>query len=193
MTNTNTTTTITERINNFDNWYMMTDDHSRYNKWSFEKRQLNEIISTLSDEQIKEVYNGLDEKGLSSDFAKDLKERIDSMKIKEVETVKESPKRTIMLNAWELFRTEEVETFSEALKLSWRRYKIVSALKSGVAYFAYQNAKGEHREAIGTLRNGNFDYTPKTNGKKSSLTVVKYFDIEKRAFRSFRIERLIAS
>lgn len=47
------------------------------------------------------------------------------------------------------------------------------------------------RNAIGTLRKGNFEYKPKGNSKKSNPMAVKYFDIEVKQFRSFRIDRLI--
>ena len=98
---------------------------------------------------------------------------------------------TVMSTAWAMLKEGLFSTISEALKAAWKRIKLIKSLKSGVAYFAYAKATGELREAIGTLRSGNFSYEAKTDGKYSKVHVVKYFDLQAKAFRSCRVDRLI--
>lgn len=100
-------------------------------------------------------------------------------------------KSTIMTTAWSFVKKGIYNTISEALKASWRKHKLVTKMKKGIAHFTFRKKNGELREAIGTLREGNFEYKSKGN-KDSNYDVVKYFDVVADAFRSFRIERLVA-
>jgi hypothetical protein len=100
-------------------------------------------------------------------------------------------KKQIFTTAWELFKANTYPTFSEALKASWKRYKLTSKLKTGVVSFTFIKEDGSIRVALGTLENGRFEYTPKGNGeKKQNANVVTYFDLEKTAFRAVRFDRL---
>ena len=82
---------------------------------------------------------------------------------------------------------------SEALQASWNRTKLLKKLLAGKVEFTFKKANGEIRKAIGTLNNQFFNYSPTSNSrKKENPLVIKYWDLEKNAFRSFRIDRLIS-
>ena len=102
-------------------------------------------------------------------------------------------KSEVFKTAWQFFKENLFNSFSECLKAAWQRIKLVTRLRAGLAYFSFRKTNGETREAIGTLNTTNYNYQPKSNGqrRKSSLMVVKFWDIEKRAFRSLRIDRFI--
>lgn len=90
-------------------------------------------------------------------------------------------------------------SFGEAQKRAWKTIKgqsIKRSLKEGIVFFSFLNSKGEERKAKGTLNSNLFSYTPKSNrpSKIEPITinsVIKYFDLEKSAFRSFRVERIL--
>lgn len=82
-------------------------------------------------------------------------------------------------------------TLSEALKMAWKAARIYSDLLLGEVKFTYRKLNGEIRNAVGTLKN--IDYLRKTTGNayQRPADVLCYFDIEKKAFRSFTIQSLI--
>ena len=98
----------------------------------------------------------------------------------------------IMQDAWSYFKDGLFKSFSDALKAAWAKYKLVQSLINGIAYFSFTKADGSRREAIGTNRNGNFEYQSKGSTAKRNAAQVKYFDIEKRAYRSLNISRLVS-
>lgn len=99
---------------------------------------------------------------------------------------------TILSNAWSFFRNNLFPSFSECLKAAWRRAKLVRQMREGIARFSFvKKSDGSTRNAIGTLRSGNFEYNIKNTARKNNPANVKYFDIEKNAFRSFSIQNLI--
>jgi hypothetical protein len=100
-------------------------------------------------------------------------------------------KSSIFTTAWQLFKGGIFATFAEALKAAWNKSKLQSALKSGVAYFKFTKADGKEREAIGTLHPVNFQYENKGSQSIQKPGLVKFWDVEKRAFRSFNIENFI--
>jgi len=97
----------------------------------------------------------------------------------------------IMSMAWSMFRTGIFKTFGAALSASWKRFKLTQKLKAGIAYFTFIKADQSERKAIGTLRDKNFDYESKGAERKENPLQFKYYDIERRAFRSLNITRLI--
>ncbi len=97
-----------------------------------------------------------------------------------------------MTIGWQFFGTGNYANFGEALKAFWSRYKLTRTLRRGIAYFSFIKSGGELREAIGTLRSGNFSYQPKGCQRAFNPNVVTYFDLEKRNWRAVRIDRLIA-
>ncbi|MEM6321061.1 MAG: SH3 beta-barrel fold-containing protein, partial [Bacteroidota bacterium] len=90
-------------------------------------------------------------------------------------------------------RMEKFETFGAALKASWAKFKLVKQMREGIARFTFRKKDGSERAALGTLREGNFSYQYKGGKGTAKANIVKYFDIERNAFRSFRLENLIAA
>lgn len=73
-------------------------------------------------------------------------------------------------------------------------YTLREQLKSGIVYFSYQKKDGSIRNAIGTLHPDNYRYTPTGKGHdlKNPNGIVKYWDIEARAYRAFKTQNFIA-
>jgi len=94
--------------------------------------------------------------------------------------------------AWTYFKDGLFQTFGLALKAAWNRFKVVKALKNGLAYFTFEKSNGSIRNAIGTLLNNNFNYQSKGSNRKENYSVVKYWDVVSKGWRSFRIDRLIS-
>ena len=110
-------------------------------------------------------------------------------------------KSIIFSTAWEMFKGGIFGTFGEALKAAWNKSKLQKALKSGVAVFMFRKADGTERKAVGTLNASNFTYEAKAatgeakeakEAKKASATIVKFYDMEKEAFRSLNIQNFIS-
>ena len=102
-------------------------------------------------------------------------------------------KSEVMKTAWAFIKDGLFTTISDALKAAWNKIKLVAKLKKGVAYFQFRKTSdGTIRNAIGTLNGQNFDYTPKGSNKKPNLNLVTFWDVEKRAFRSFNISTFLA-
>lgn len=182
----NTIANLTSRINNFDNWYMMSDDHSVYTKWNREEKALKAELNKLDDSQLKEVLSGLTERGLESDFGKVIKKHIESLPVAKTQ----SKLSKIMTTAWELIRSGIATNLSEGLKLAWLKHKTIQSLKNGITYLTFTKADGSTRKAIATLRDGNFSYESKGSNKKKNPSVIGYWDLEKKAFRACRLDRI---
>jgi hypothetical protein len=106
-------------------------------------------------------------------------------------TTEPSMRSKVMTTAWELIRADIASNKSEALTMAWKKIKAITQLKNGIAYLTFIKSDGTERKAIATLRGGNFTYSPKTIGKKSNPSIIKFWDIEKKVFRACRINRLI--
>lgn len=98
----------------------------------------------------------------------------------------------IMKTAWFYFKKGIYTTFSESLKAAWKCYRIKTALLNGVVSFSFRKATGEIRQAKGTLNNNHYTFTGKGVRKHSKPDAIKYYDLEKDAWRMFRIERLVS-
>lgn len=104
---------------------------------------------------------------------------------------------TYPINKSDLFRLAHVfhklnfaPSLGPCLQMAWAKFKLIRDLKSGIAYFSFIKANGERREAIGTLREGNFNYSPKGADRRENPNLISYWDIEKQAFRSCDVRRL---
>ena len=183
----NNTTNLTTRINSFNNFYMMSDVSSTYSKWSKEERELKAECNKLDDNQLREVYAGLNENGLESVFGVAIKKHLDTLP----QPKPVSKLSRIMSNAWFYFRKGIYTSFSECLKAAWKAFKIIKALKSGVISFSYRKATGAIRQATGTLNASLYTFTGKGVRSESKPDAIKYYDTEKDAWRMFRIERFI--
>lgn len=175
---------LANQINNFDTFYMMSDDSRVYDKWTRIKSELNSKVSSLSLEEKHELKSQIEDEMNFSHFGlKDLEAL--------PETKKESPKSSIFKAAWYFFKKGIYTSFSEALKAAWRRFKVIRKLASGQLEFTFRKGTGEIRKAIGTL---NIQTKPRsTKEAKYTPDVIAYYDIESDGWRRFRIERLIAA
>ena len=87
-------------------------------------------------------------------------------------------------------------TLSQAVKYAWWFESFRLKLRNGIYRFSYFKTDGSIREATGTL---NFElipeeHRPKTDGsttKEPAPGVFTYYDLEKKAWRSFRCENFI--
>ena len=80
--------------------------------------------------------------------------------------------------------------FAVCLAKAWALYRLKKAMKQGVVSFAYEKADGTLRKAKGTL-NVLREITRKPGTPKTGS--FPYFDTEACAFRSFKIENLVAT
>lgn len=86
---------------------------------------------------------------------------------------------------------------TEKQQLNEKKANIISTLKEGKHKFSFKKADGTIREAVGTLAD---EFLPeqhkqKTTGAsrkaKRADDQVTYFDTDKQAFRSFKLDRFI--
>ncbi len=186
----NTTIKATiEKLNSFDPYFMFSDDSRKYDQGSRGKREIIDLLDSLTPEQISEVKEGLtvSMEFVNVHFKTYFENPPEPTPSKEV-----SYKSQIMSAAWDMLKKGLFQTISQALTAAWKRYKLVSKLRQGLAYFSFRKANNDLREAIGTLANNNFQYAPKTNKAETNFSIVKYWDVQKKAFRSVRIDRIIS-
>jgi len=142
----NKTERITNQINTFDFFYEMSDSDKTYRDGRRNEQEIKTELSKLSNSELIEVKKGLtvDMDNVNRYFdLSTTEEPVNDSELKTDSTpltvCKKSFKSELFTKAWELFRCESIETFSEALKLAWRRSKVLEALKSGIAYFSRPN------------------------------------------------------
>jgi len=205
MTNTQTTTDLADRINEFPFFWEMKSDQRKWDAGCREDKALKSELDKLSPMELKAVFS---EVTTDMEFVnRYFKAYFDNLPTEPTEVAtgeassdnevqpSEAPKSnlsTIMANAWSFYKGGLFNSFSEALKAAWGRFKLVSMLRDGIAYFSFTKADGSHRDAIGTLRNGNYQYDSKGSTAKQNPAQVKYFDVEKQAFRSLNISQLLS-
>ncbi len=94
----------------------------------------------------------------------------------------------VMYRAWAIVRATG-KTLSVALTKAWALYRLTKQLRKAIVRFAYEKADGTIRKATGTLQN--IEELIKGAGKSGASSTMRYYDIEARGFRSFRVENLI--
>lgn len=97
----------------------------------------------------------------------------------------------VMKYAWQLCKTTG-QAWRICMIKAWQLYRLARAMRSGVVAFYYQKSDGSVRKALGTLANVPAGST--LGGKrmtKPSYRTMAYFDVERKAFRSFKVENLI--
>lgn len=102
-------------------------------------------------------------------------------------------KKYIMNLAWTLTRTNGAK-FSYALSRAWKVGKLVSSLASATmrgVVFHYRKEDGSIRRAVGMANNWLLDLHGLPELHNTGAVVVRYYDIEAGAVRSFRSDRLI--
>lgn len=100
-------------------------------------------------------------------------------------------KKAVMNFAWNLYKSLGLKSFALALKLAWKKIKLSTKLKEGIVNFEYMKKDGSLRKAVGTLNETLFTYESKCEEKRENLSLVKYFDLEANAFRSFLLINLL--
>lgn len=84
------------------------------------------------------------------------------------------------------------ENKSEAFKLAWKKVRIMKEMRDGIAYFSFiKKSTGEKRDAIATLRDGNFEYDFKGSEAKKNARIINFWDVEKKAWRSCDVKTII--
>jgi hypothetical protein len=189
MKNTTNIQQITEALNNFANhcYYEMRDG------WKYTDGQTaeQEIESSLKGLTVDELIQIKADTKLSPEMIdRYFKAYFNDLPEPETEA-KASFRSKVMAFAHRLFATGEFTSFGLALSASWKRYKLIQRMRDGIAYFSFVKADNSTRYAIGTLRDGNFSYENKGASKKENPLQVKYFDVERKAFRSLNLTRLI--
>lgn len=100
-------------------------------------------------------------------------------------------KSMVMKAAWLLITKKQVASFAEALRKAWKAYRLKAQMALGVVKFSFVKANGEIRKAVGTLAKGLYQYENKGTGYASPASCIRYFDLERKAFRSFTVSSLI--
>ena len=103
--------------------------------------------------------------------------------------MKKNFRHDVMSLAHRIFNLAQM-SWSIALKKAWLIVKLVTKMHKGVASFQYQKTDGSIRSAQGTLLKSITDLLVNGNGKSNDKTIA-YFDIEKQAFRCFKIENIL--
>lgn len=80
--------------------------------------------------------------------------------------------------------------WSEAWSKAWKAYRLKKAMRTGTASFTYTKADGTARQATGTTAQELTNYTPKGTAANYSPANIRYFDLDKGAFRQFAADRL---
>ncbi|MEI6410270.1 MAG: SH3 beta-barrel fold-containing protein [Bacteroidota bacterium] len=88
-------------------------------------------------------------------------------------------------------RQNQFLTWGQCQAQAWKVARLRAALRTGATRFTFQKQDGEVREAYGTLNSELFQYDHKGSDRAESPTAIKYFDLEKNAWRSFRAERIL--
>ena len=99
----------------------------------------------------------------------------------------------VMKYAWQL-RKATRQAWRLCMIKAWQLYRLAKSMRAGAVSFYYQKADGTIRKAVGTLKGLPTGAT--LGGKKltkPSYKTMAYFDIEKQAFRCFKIENLICA
>lgn len=82
--------------------------------------------------------------------------------------------------AWQLVRTTRL-SFKQAQAQAWATVRLLNRMNSGPTEFSYRKDDRSYRFAIGER--------PSTDNEKPFL--IRYFDVEAGAIRSFRVDRLV--
>ena len=98
----------------------------------------------------------------------------------------------VMSYAHHIFVTTVI-SWSDALKKAWQLYRLAKLMRQGVVKFYFEKVDGSSRVAYGTLCNLPAGITSRKGSKKATnYGTMCYWDTKKNAFRSFRVENIIA-
>lgn len=98
----------------------------------------------------------------------------------------------VLTLAHQIRKQNQFLTWGQCQAQAWKVIRLRSALRAGATRFTFQKTDGEVREAYGTLNSTLFQYEHKGTERNESPTAIKYFDLDKNAWRSFRAERILS-
>lgn len=101
-------------------------------------------------------------------------------------------KSQIFSDAWALVRSGIYSTISDALRAAWLRYRLICDLRTDVVRFRFLKADGTLRDAVGTLDSNRFNYRFEFQPVQRKAHIVRYWDLEKMAWRSCRVDRIVS-
>lgn len=97
----------------------------------------------------------------------------------------------VLTLAHQIRRQNQFLAWGQCQAQAWQVARLRAALRAGATRFTFQKQDGEVREAYGTLCPDLFQYEHKGSDRAESPTAIKYFDLDKGAWRSFRAERIL--
>lgn len=97
----------------------------------------------------------------------------------------------VLTLAHQIRRQNQFLTWGQCQVQAWQVARLRAALRAGATRFTFQKQDGEVREAYGTLNPALFQYEHKGSDRAESPTAVRYYDLEKGNWRSFRAERIL--
>lgn len=103
----------------------------------------------------------------------------------------QSNRSEVLTLAHHIRRQNQFLSWGQCQTQAWQVARLRSALFAGATRFTFQKQDGDVREAYGTLNPDLFQYEYKGSERAESPTAIKYFDLDKNAWRSFRAERIL--
>lgn len=81
------------------------------------------------------------------------------------------------------------KAFSVCLSKAWAVYRLIKRMRKGATSFTFEKKDGSLRRATGILKD-----IPGTGSgsREENFKTVAYFDIDRNAFRCFKVENLIS-
>lgn len=102
---------------------------------------------------------------------------------------KQNFRARVMKYAWQILRATKM-AWSYCLRKAWMLYKLWNNMKKGNVRFTYFKTNGSLRHAIGTLKFRWNDVAVK-KGTKPAYKTMKYYDLDRKSFRCFKVENLV--
>ena len=97
----------------------------------------------------------------------------------------------VMKLAWAIRRKNPALSLAHCQVAAWKVLLLQQALRKGSVRFSFQKRNGEVRRAIGTLKPDMFIQPPRSTEVSTQLILVRYYDMEKNAIRSFRADQIL--
>jgi len=97
----------------------------------------------------------------------------------------------ILTLAHQIRRQNQFLSWGQCQAQAWQVARLRAALRAGATRFTFQKENGEVRVAYGTLNQQFFEYEYKGSDRAENPTAIKYYDLDKNAWRSFRAERIL--
>lgn len=94
-------------------------------------------------------------------------------------------RRRVMKYAHRIYWNSE-KNWSESVKKGWQLYFLSRLIRQGPIKFYYKKKDGSYRCALGKYKN----IIPKIQRQESFKTFT-YYDLDRRSFRSFRVENFV--